>query len=198
MHALVWSDYICPWAYLGRDRTALLQSLGVTVTAMPYELHPDLPQSGRAVRPDGGLGRLHAAIALECETVGLAFRAPTHVPNSRRALETTEVVRSIDATAVAALDAALFSAHFVDGLDIGDADVIDQLVTSVGERANDVRTLVDGGAGRDAVAASVKTAHEHGIAATPAWLFPGDFVLPGVQPRELFERVVARLRAQTE
>jgi predicted DsbA family dithiol-disulfide isomerase len=198
VHALVWSDYICPWAYLGRDRTALLQSLGVTVTAMPYELHPDLPQSGRAVRPDGRLGRLHAAIALECETAGLAFRAPTHVPNSRRALETTEVVRSIDATAVAALDAALFSAHFVDGLDIGDADVIDELVTSVGARASEVRALVDGGSGRDAVAASVRTAHEHGIAATPAWLFPGDFVLPGVQPRELFERVVARLRAQTE
>jgi predicted DsbA family dithiol-disulfide isomerase len=194
----VWTDYICPWAYLGRDRTAVLRALDVTVTAMPYELHPDLPADGRVVRPDGRLGRLHAAIAHECATVGLPFRAPTRVPNSRRALETAEVVRTIDADAFERLDTALFAAHFVEGLDIGDADVIDEIVTSAGARARDVRLLVDNGTGRDAVAASIRTAHDHGIAATPAWLFPGDFVLPGVQPRELFERVVTRLRAQAE
>jgi predicted DsbA family dithiol-disulfide isomerase len=194
----VWTDYICPWAYLGRDRTAVLRSLDVTVTAMPYELHPDLPLGGRAVRPDGRLGPLHAAIARECATVGLPFRAPTRVPNSRRALETAEVVRAIDTAAFELVDTALFAAHFAEGLDIGNADVIDEIVTSAGAPARDVRRLVDNGTGRDAVAASIRTAHGHGIAATPAWLFPGDFVLPGVQPRELFERVVTRLRAQAE
>lgn len=196
MHALVWADYICPWAYLGRDRMRLLRSLDVTVTAMPYELHPDLPPNGKAVRTDGRLARLHTAIAHECADVGLPFRPPTHVPNSRRALETAEVVRMLDAGAFDVLDEALFAAHFVDGVDIGDPDVIDQIVTSAGARADDVRTMVDSGRGREAVAASIRTAHDHGIAATPAWLFPGDFVLPGVQPRELFERVVTRLRAQ--
>jgi predicted DsbA family dithiol-disulfide isomerase len=196
MHALVWADYICPWAYLGRDRTTVLRSMGVTVTEMPYELHPDLPPKGKAVRAGGSLARLHAAIAEECASVDLPFRPPTHVPNSRRALETAEVVRSIDAGMFHALDQALFAAHFVEGLDIGDIDLLDQLVTGVGARSDEVRTLVDNGRGREAVAASIRTAHDHGIAATPAWLFPGDFVLPGVQPRELFERVVTRLRAQ--
>ena len=72
----MWSDYICPWAYLGRDRTALLRSLDVAVTAMPYELHPDLPLTGRAVRPDGRVGRVHEAIGRECEEIGLPFRPP--------------------------------------------------------------------------------------------------------------------------
>ena len=53
MHAVVWSDYICPWAYLGRDRTVLLCSLGVDVVPLPYELHPELPPQGRTIRPDG-------------------------------------------------------------------------------------------------------------------------------------------------
>ena len=194
----MWSDYICPWAYLGRDRTALLRSLDVAVTQMPYELHPDLPPRGRAVRADGRLGHVYLAIGRECEEIGMPFRPPLHVPNSRRALETAEVVRALDPTAFEALDAALFAAHFVDGGDIGDPDVLDQLVSGAGAPSDDVRTLVDGGAGRAAVAASVTTAHDHGVAATPAWLFGGELVLPGVQPRELFERVVARLRAQAE
>ena len=41
MRAVVWSDYICPWCYLGQDRTALLESLGVEVTVLPFEEHAD-------------------------------------------------------------------------------------------------------------------------------------------------------------
>jgi predicted DsbA family dithiol-disulfide isomerase len=128
----------------------------------------------------------------------MPVRPPLHVPNSRRALETAEVVRALVPDAFEALDAALFTAHFVDGADIGDPDVLDQLVSSTGAPSDEVRALVDNGAGREAVMASMATAHDHGIAATPAWLFGGIFVLPGVQPRALFERVVARLRAQAE
>jgi len=192
----VWSDYICPWAYLGRDRTAVLRSLDVDVSSMPYELHPDLPRGGRAVRADGRLGRVYRAIGRECEDVGMPFHPPVHVPNSRRALETAEVVRSLAPTAFTALDAALFAAHFVDGADIGDPDTIDQLVDQAGAPPDEVRALVEDGAGRAAVTASMAAAHDHGVAATPAWLFGGELVVSGVQPRELFERVVSRLRAQ--
>jgi predicted DsbA family dithiol-disulfide isomerase len=172
--------------------------MDVAVITMPYELHPDLPPGGRDLRPDGRTARVHEAIGRECAEVGLPFRAPTHVPNSRRALETAEVVRAVVPATFEALDAALFAAHFVDGRDISDPDVIDQLVTDAGAPATDVRSAVEQGAGGDAVAASITAAHGYGIAATPAWLFPGEFVLPGVQPRELFERVVVRLRAQSE
>ena len=33
MDAVLWRDYLCPWCHLGRDRTALLASLGVSVDA---------------------------------------------------------------------------------------------------------------------------------------------------------------------
>jgi predicted DsbA family dithiol-disulfide isomerase len=195
----VWSDYICPWAYLGRDRTELLRSLGVEVMALPYELHPEIPPQGRAIRPDGRTARVYAAIAEECAEAGMAFRPPSHVPNSRRALATAEVVRAQAPACFEAVDEALFAAHFVEGRDIGDPDVVDTIVRDAGLAATEVRTLVDKGQGHDAVNASMVRASEKGVAATPAWLFGADgqgLVLPGVQPRELYERIVTRLRAR--
>ncbi|HEV3225905.1 MAG TPA: DsbA family protein [Acidimicrobiales bacterium] len=198
MQALVWSDYICPWAYLGRDRTRLLRSLDVAVTPMPYELHPELPAGGRAIRPDGRMAKAYADIAALCTEVELPFATPRLVPNSRRALETAEVVRGRWPEAFDALDDALFSAHFVDGVDIGDPEVIDAIVAGVvASGASAVRTAVDSGAGAEAVSRSMALAHDHGVAATPAWLFEGELVVPGAQPRELFERIVSRLRART-
>jgi len=43
--AVVWSDYLCPWCYLGRDRTKLLGELGVNVVPQPFEVHPEYPPS---------------------------------------------------------------------------------------------------------------------------------------------------------
>ena len=199
MQALVWSDYICPWAYLGRDRTTLLRSLGVDVVPMPYELHPEIPPEGRTHRPEGRLAQVYAGIADECAVVGLPFRAPTRTPNSRRALATAEIVRIHEPAQFTAIDDALFRAHFVEGRDLGDAQVLDEIVTSVGLAPDDVRAEVDRGEGEAAVTASMVRAHANGVAATPAWLFGADgegLVLPGVQPRELYERIVTRLRAR--
>jgi predicted DsbA family dithiol-disulfide isomerase len=197
MQVQLWSDYICPWCYLGRDRTELLVSLGVAVTPLPFELHPDLPPQGLRVRPDGRLASVYDVIRRECEAVGMPFRPPTHVPNSRRALETAEVVRRRWPAAFAALDAALFHAHFVTGDDIGDVDVVGTLVDRAGAPAAEVDAAVTRGDGSAAVTSSIDAAREHGIAATPAWLFDESFVVPGVQPREFFERVVSRLRVRT-
>lgn len=199
MQALVWSDYICPWAYLGRDRTALLRSLGVDVVPMPYELHPEIPPEGRSHRPDGRLSQVYAGIEAECREIGVPFRAPTRTPNSRRALSTAEAVRLHAPEHFLAVDDALFRAHFVEGRDLGDDNVLDDIVASVGLSPDEVRAATDDGEGEAAVTASMVRAHANGVAATPAWLFGADgegLVLPGVQPRELYERIVTRLRAR--
>jgi len=197
MQVKVWSDYICPWCYLGRDRTALLRSLDVDVTQFPFELHPELPRSGRQVKPTGRLATVYAVIERECDALDMPFRAPTHVPNSRRALEISDLVRLTWPEAFAAVDDALFEAHFVSGIDIGDPDVLGMLVSNAGVPAAEVRAALTAGDGRDAVDASIGAARELGIEATPAWLFGDSFVVTGVQPRELFERVVSRLRARS-
>jgi predicted DsbA family dithiol-disulfide isomerase len=183
MLGVLWSDYICPWCYLGQDRTALLRSLGVAVTPRPFELHPDIPIGGIPIR------RRYSRIAAGCADAGLPFRPPTVVPNSRRALLTAESVRLNAPHAFEALDRALFTAYFVNGLDIGDPDVIDDLVEQSGAGKVDLDDAL--------LASSMEEAYEAGIGGTPAWLIDGRLLIPGVQDRSYYERMIERLRTSS-
>jgi predicted DsbA family dithiol-disulfide isomerase len=195
MDATAWSDYVCPWAYLGRDRTALMRRLGVSVTVLPYELHPEIPPEGVAVRPGGRLDRVFGVIAAECEQLGIDFRAPTRSPNTHHVLEVAEVVRLHAPDAFAAFDESLSRAHWVDGADLGDRDLVRDLLARSGAPVDDVVDLVADGAGTAALAASMAQARSVGVMATPAWWVDEALLIPGAQPRDTIERWITKMLA---
>lgn len=164
MEALVWSDYLCPWCYVGLSRTAQLRQLGVEVVTLPYELHPEIPAAGTPAR-----GRsTWSAIAAECDDAGLPFNPPARVPNTRGVLEVAECVRRVWPEAFDALESALFRAHFAEGQWLGDPAVVDALVAGVGVDAEEVRRVVAGGEPAEWVATSMRVAAEVGVGGTPA------------------------------
>lgn len=161
-------------------------------------MHPHIPREGVTLRERWG-PRYDYAVAMyrrieeECETVGLPFRRPERIPNTRRALETAEYVRRHAPDAFTALDRALFDAHFVEGRFIGDPDVLDELVGAAGADAASVRAAVEGGAMAGEVQRSMEAAADAGVTGTPSWLLADKLLVPGVLPRHLFERAVSRL-----
>jgi predicted DsbA family dithiol-disulfide isomerase len=197
VRAVLWSDYICPWCYLGQDRTALLRELGVEVDQRAFDLHPETPPEGRQVRPGGRLESVLARIGRECADAGLPFVVPGRLPRSRLALETAEVVRTAHPSALTALDARLFRAVFVEGGDISDPGVVHDLVTAAGAPADEVAAAVADGVGTRALEAAMAEAREAGVAATPSWLVDGALLIPGALPRDQIRRWVERMRART-
>ena len=155
MKAVCWTDYICPWCWLGRDRTRLLRDMGLEVEVRTFELHPEIPAEGRTHRSGGRLDRVFDVIEAECVELGLPFDRPLRTPNSRRALETSEVVRVHFPEHFEALDESLYRAHWVDGLDIGDRAVIDGFVAAAGASPTEVFELVADGVGYDLLKASM-------------------------------------------
>jgi predicted DsbA family dithiol-disulfide isomerase len=171
----------------------------VTVTSLPYELHPEIPVGGVSLEERWG-GRFRDATAMytrieaEAGAAGLPFRRPTRIPNTRRALLTAEWVRRHDPAAFDGLERSLFTAHFVENRPLDDAGVLDELVGSAGADPSGAREAVEGGRMDEALQTSMGAAEAANVTGTPAWLLDGRLLVPGVQPRELFEIWVTRLR----
>lgn len=192
MQATCWSDYLCPWCYLGQHRDGLFAELGVSVVHRPYELHPEIGPEGRRVRPDGRLGPTFDRIEAECAEVGMAFRRPARMPNTRRALATAELVRTGHAAAFPALHRSLFEAQFVTGHPIDDADVLDALVTDAGAPADEIRAAVDAGEGDLLVDTSMTDARAAGVTSTPTWVLDSGLALPGALDPDTLRRWVTK------
>jgi predicted DsbA family dithiol-disulfide isomerase len=175
-----------------------MRDLGVEVTPRAYELHPEIAPEGYPVRPNGRLSRVFDQIAAECETLGLPFRSPDRVPNSRLALETAELVRRLAPDAFPVLDEALFRAHWVEGRDLGDEAVIDELVGSSGAPVEVVAERRRADEGKRAVDTSMVEARSLGVTSTPTWVVGDGLMIPGAQPRETIERWITRLLAREE
>jgi predicted DsbA family dithiol-disulfide isomerase len=190
LDVIVWSDFCCPWCYLGQDRTAHLRSIGCTVTELPFALHPEWPATGVPVR----LGAF-ARIADECAAIGMPFVHPTRLPNTSDALAAVVLVRQGWPDAIDALFADLFAAVFVRGEDLGDRAVLDAIVARVidEDAAIEVREALDAGVARLTVTESTAAAHDAGATGAPAWMLGGRLLVPGVQPRDQLTRWVERL-----
>jgi predicted DsbA family dithiol-disulfide isomerase len=141
---------------------------------------------------------MYGRIEQECEKAGLPFRRPARVPNTRRALQTAEFVRRHEPTAFEAFDRQVFEAHFVENRPLDDPDVVDGLVTAAGADATAAREAVEGGTMLDAMRESMDAAMDANVTGTPAWLLDGRLLIPGAQPRDLFEIWVARLRERPD
>ena len=175
----------------------------MTVTSLPYELHPEIPVGGISLKERWGArygeaSAMYGRIEQECEKAGLPFKRPARVPNTRRALETAEWIRRHQPPAFDGLERALFEAHFVDNRPLDDPDVLDDLVAWAGGDADAARQAVEGGAMLEPLRESMDAATEANVTGTPAWLLDGRLLIPGAQPRELYVIWVGRLRSQTE
>lgn len=171
----------------------------MTVTSLPYELHPDIPVGGISLEErwgarHGEASSMYGRIEAECEQAGLPFRRPARVPNTRRALHTAEWVRRNQTESFDALDRSLFETHFVENRPLDDPDILDELVAAAGADASVAREAVESGAVQAALVESMDAALHAEVTGTPTWQLDGRLLIPGAQPRGLFEFWVKRLR----
>jgi predicted DsbA family dithiol-disulfide isomerase len=131
------------------------------------------------------------------EACGYRYNPPGDVvPRSLKALELTELAR--DRGLHAQVHTRLMQAYWSEAANIGDEDVLLDLVTEAGLARPEAAEALAGGRYRERVRSSTHQAQTLGIAAIPAFVLGGRLLLVGAYPHEVFERAFAQLEARME
>jgi len=196
------SDTVCPWCFIGKRRIeramAMRRDVTFDVLWRPYRLDPTIPREGVDRRAYlkakfGDSPRTSAmgeAIRSEGAAEGIAF-AFDKIAKSPNTLDSHRLVRwSASAGLQDQMVERLFRAYFIDGRDIGDADVLVSIAADAGMDSALVASLLAGDADLESVEREAGLANEMGITGVPTFVFDGKFMISGAREPELLVRVI--------
>lgn len=205
----IWSDVVCPWCYIGKRRferavDELEGEIEVEAVYRAYQLDPTAspgrsePVFDAYVRKFGGPDQARVLIDRVTDAAagdGLEFRLDRALrANSllaHRLLWRSEQPES--PVAQVDLKERLLQAYFIDGLDIGDPDVLADCAAEVGLDRDATREFLDSDRGRAEVAEQLARAAELDITGVPTFVIDGQWAVPGAQDSDTFVQVLRRL-----
>jgi predicted DsbA family dithiol-disulfide isomerase len=158
-------------------------------------LHPEYPPEGvprERLAERYGPG-IHEHTGRVVEAAGLTYNPPDVIPNSRKALEVSELAR--DEGLHEAVHERLMHAYWSEAADIGNEETLLDLVAEAGLDRGEAQAALADRRYTARVDASTGEAQRHGIHAIPAFVLGDRLLLLGAQPHAVFERALEQLDA---
>jgi predicted DsbA family dithiol-disulfide isomerase len=184
----VFSDYICPFCYIGDRRLArLADHYDLAVDWHFLEIHPETPPSGMPVSELGYPAQQWRQMMdnlfrmADEENIPLAERKFT--TNSHKALLLAEAAKGEGADVFNALNEKLFAAFFGEGRNIGDDSVLRALAEESGVAPDVLERAWSEPAFEQSLSANRAVAARLGITGVPSFLI-GNRILVGAVPAE--------------
>ena len=198
MKITVFSDYICPFCYIGIETLRKVQPEvpPFTLEWKGFQIHPDYPVAGIPVEQriaQYGQGRYAAIwrnILSLAEGIGLEMNPPSVLTNSLMALEATEYAR--DQGKEKAFSSAVYQAYFQQGQNIGDVEVILALAEQAGLNPAEIQDHLKAGTYSDRIQASQREARTLGVSGVPTFIV-GSAQIVGAQSPEVFVSMLKRV-----
>lgn len=201
----IWSDYACPFCYIGEKRMekALAEIPGgdkVEVEFKSFELDPTA--SGKVLSStvdrfamkygltkEGAAERIEAISAMG-RGEGIDFRyASTRYTNTFDSLRLTKYAQEQDKPEIVE---KLFDAYFTKNLELSDHAVLKEIAAECGLDGEDVSRVLESDRYADEVRADEREAMERGIHAVPLFLIGGKYTASGAQPVDILKGVVEK------
>jgi predicted DsbA family dithiol-disulfide isomerase len=198
---VVYSDYVCPFCYLGRaslDRYQADREQTLEIDWRPFDLRSGQRRSDGTIDHSVDTGKDESYFEQAKENV----RRLQEKYDVAMDLEIARDIDSLPAQVVAyhlksavdyetwlAFDEAVFEALWQDGRDIGDEDVLVDVATSVGVDAETVRAALDDEELRSEVREQFEAAQQQGVTGVPTFAYDG-YAARGAVPPEQLQRLV--------
>ncbi|MBS4196940.1 DsbA family oxidoreductase [Lederbergia citri] len=197
----VWSDFVCPFCYIGKRR--LEEALSkfphrdkVEVVFRSFELDPNSPKEQNkniheALAAKYGVSveeakRMNEGVGEQARSGGLTFNFEKMVPtNTFDAHRLAHYAKTEGKDA--ALTEVLLKAYFTDSKKLSDKDTLADLAETVGlDREKTMSVLNDDDAFADDVRFDESTAQQIGVRGVPFFVFNQKYAISGAQPSESF------------
>jgi predicted DsbA family dithiol-disulfide isomerase len=199
------SDVVCPWCAIGYSQLA--EALKQTNTPFeihwhPFELNPNTPAKGRNYREhimekygntaedvQENRDRMTAAGA----EVGFNFQF-TDDFHTYNTFNTHQLLHWADQQGrMHDLKQALFIAHFVDNLNVGDSTVLADVAASIGLDRTEALAVIEDQRFAEDIRQSVQHSKQQGIQSVPSVIFNGRHLVSGAQGVENYKNILKQL-----
>ena len=213
MNITYWSDYACPYCYLGETyMKQAIAELGaedkVHVSMKAFELNPDAPKNYEGptderfakkygLSLEGARERIDG-ISRKGHNAGLEFNyADTRYTNTFDAHRLTKLAQSRgDEELTDRLQEALFKAYFADSKELANHETLVQLATEAGLEEEEVRNVLSTDRFADEARRDETEAMMMRVNAVPYFVLNDKYAVPGALPVNAMKKALEQVLAE--
>ncbi|GIP34487.1 DsbA family oxidoreductase [Paenibacillus sp. J2TS4] len=204
MRVDIWSDYVCPFCYIGKRRFEMALNQfphrdQVQVVYRSFQLDPNTPRDvegdmHQVLADKYGMSRekakaMNEQVAEQARGVGLDYHFDTMLPtNTRDAHRLTHYAKQHGK--MSEMTERLLHAYFTESLHIGDHPTLAKLAAEVGLNADEATAMLSG----DEYAVNARQDQEEaarlGVSGVPFFVFNNKYAVSGAQSSESFAQVL--------
>ena len=200
----IWSDFACPFCYIGkRNLENALEEFNsqgdIEIVFHSFQLDPDAKQgikfdsvaslSEKYGIPIEEAQKMIDRIVKMAKNVGLEYNydkvVHTNTFNAHRLVQYGKTIDRDDE-----LVERLFKAYFIDGLDIGDIEVLGDLSQEIGLNREEILDILNSERYVSDVEDDKRLSQQLGINSVPFFVIENKIAIPGAQPPETFIQVL--------
>ncbi|WP_407411135.1 DsbA family oxidoreductase [Methanobrevibacter sp.] len=212
MKITYWSDFACPYCYIGNTRLKRAikdLDLDVEFDIRAFELDQNAPEDVQSTTVE----RFALKYGLSMEDAekqvaqisslgieeGIDFKYETTLyTNTRDAHRLMKLAQNKYPESVETLSTLLFDGYFVENEKLADHDVLLKIALEAGLGKDDIAEVLNGDLYNDDVEKDEGIALSGGIHAVPFYLFDGKYSVPGALSYNDFKSVLAQIIAESE
>jgi predicted DsbA family dithiol-disulfide isomerase len=189
---IVYSDYICPFCYIGKHRMDRLeQEFDVEIEWRGLEIHPETPSEGQTLK-DMGLDHHYVDMVIEnvrslAAEIALVLNPPKLIANSNKALRLCEFAR--ENGKFDDYHSEVFKAYWEEGLNIGDIEVLLDIIDRIGLDYEMAREFLKRKKASEKIDRFLLEAKAWGVDSVPTFII-GNIKIEGAQPYELIKKAM--------
>jgi predicted DsbA family dithiol-disulfide isomerase len=197
LQVTVFSDYICPFCYVGHHRLMRLKdSYDIKINWCLLEIHPENSEQGEPITsldyPSEQWNQLVKNLKRVAQEENIPLSELTFTTNSKNALLLAETSKQLGRDKFYALHEKLFSAYFVEQKNIGDKNILRDIAREAGIDETTVESAWSDGPQHQRLLQNYNAARQYEIQSVPSFIF-GERVLTGVVGEDVMRDAAAEI-----